>query len=109
MGHLRGKHVLRAGTEVGVQTANSGTVSHVLKRDLDVSDAAQWCSDETGVCYNCGILVVDRGERRILFNAINMVDVTGCSCGGKGVFYEPTDWGKGGRGKCCLNCEFGKK
>jgi hypothetical protein len=107
--HFRGKHIVRAGTEVAVTMPTTGLIPHTLKKDLDVSDAAPWCSEESGVRHSSGLLAVHREDYQIVFRANQMVDVTPCTCGGKGILYEPTPNGKGGRGRCCLDCEFGKK
>jgi hypothetical protein len=104
--HFNGRFILRYGTEVSMDRPNVGMVPHVLNRDMDVSDAAPWCSDETGICYCAGLLVVVRGDYRVVFDSRQMVDVTECACGGRGVVYERTEWSKGGRGPCSLNCTF---
>jgi hypothetical protein len=110
MGNLRGKHVLKAGTDAFFDRGK-GLRTKTLKDDLDVSDAAAVVVEETGELQesHAGMMYVIRGDWKIYFWSRNAVDVTPCTCGGRGVVYEKTDVAAGGRGRCCLNCFYGKK
>jgi hypothetical protein len=107
---LKGRFVVRAGTEVTVFCAGVCRL-HRLKHDLEASDARETPPEdvETGFVTSRGSLSVERGGSLIAFRSRDLVDVTPCTCHGRGVTLEATEFGAGGRSKCCLNCTHKKK